>query len=39
MKINITPIFKKSKKEIPGNYELVSLTWIPGKVIETISGD
>lgn len=34
--INVTPIFKKSKKENPENHRLLSLTLIPGKVMEKL---
>jgi len=34
--LHVTPVFRKGKKENPGTYRPMSLTSIPGKVMEQL---
>ena len=36
---NISPLFKKGSKDDPGNYRPISLTSVPGKMLEPIIAD
>ena len=36
---NVTPIFKKGRRGDPGNYRPVSLTSVPGKMVESLIKD
>lgn len=33
---NVVSIFKQGKREYPGNYRSVSLTLVPGKIMEKV---
>jgi len=34
--LDISPIFKKSRNKDPVNYRLVSLMYVPGKIVEIL---